>query len=48
MRNSKEALLRKVGDSNVVNNSEAVDQKKYKVIEAKAGGREMNVTEKNG
>ena len=34
MRNSEEALLRKVGDSNVVNISEAVDPKEYKVNEA--------------
>ena len=35
VRNSEEALLRKVGDSNVVNISEAVDPKEYKVNEAK-------------
>ena len=35
MRNSEEALLRKVGDSNVVNISEAVDPKEYKVNEVK-------------
>ena len=35
MRNSEEALLRKVRDSNVVNISEAVDSKEYKVNEAK-------------
>ena len=34
-RESEEALLRKVGDSNVVNISEAVDPKQYKVNEAK-------------
>ena len=34
VRNSEEALLRKVGDSNVVNISEAVDPKEYKVDEA--------------
>ena len=33
VRNSEEVLLRKVGDSNVVNISEAVDPKKYKVNE---------------
>ena len=32
-RNSEEVLLRKVGDSNVVNISEAVDPMKYKVNE---------------
>ena len=31
VRNSEEALLRKVGDSNVVNISEAVDPNEYKV-----------------
>ena len=31
VRNSEEALLRKVGDSNVVDISEAVDPKEYKV-----------------
>ena len=30
-----EAILKKVGDSNVVNISEAVDPKEYKVIEVK-------------
>ena len=35
VRNSEEALLRKVGDSNVVNISEAVDPKEYKVNEVK-------------
>ena len=35
VRNSEEALLRKVGDSNVVNISEAVDPKEYKVDEVK-------------
>ena len=35
VRNSEEVLLRKVGDSNVVNISEAVDPKEYKVNEAK-------------
>ena len=35
MRNSEEALLRKFGDSNVVNISEAVDPKEDKVNEAK-------------
>ena len=34
VRKSEEALLRKVGDSNVVNISEAVDPKEYKVNEA--------------
>ena len=33
MRNSEEVLLKKVGDSNVVNISEAVDPKEYKVNE---------------
>ena len=33
VRNREEVLLRKVGDSNVVNISEAVDPKKYKVNE---------------
>ena len=31
MRNSEKELLRKVGESNVVNISEAVDTKEYKV-----------------
>ena len=31
VKNSAEALLQKVGDSNVVNISEAVDPKEYKV-----------------
>ena len=35
VRNSEEALLRKVGDSNVVNISEAVDPKEYKVNKVK-------------
>ena len=35
VRNSEEALLRKVGDSNVLNISEAVDPKEYKVDEVK-------------
>ena len=35
MRNSKEVLLRKVGNSSVVNTSEAVDPKEYKVKEVK-------------
>ena len=35
VRNSEEALLRKVGDSNVVNISEAVDPKEFKVKEVK-------------
>ena len=35
VRNSEEALLRKVGDSSVVNISEAVDVKEYKVEEVK-------------
>ena len=35
VRNSEEALLSKVGDSNVVNISEAVDPKEYKVNEVK-------------
>ena len=35
LRNSEEALLRKVGDSNVVDISEAVDPKEYKVNEVK-------------
>ena len=35
MRNSEEALLRKVRDSNVVNISEAVDPKECKVNEVK-------------
>ena len=35
MRNSRGIKLRKVGDSNVVNISEAVDQKEYKVNEVK-------------
>ena len=33
VRNSEEVLLKKVGDSNVVNMSEAVDPKEYKVNE---------------
>ena len=40
VRNSEEALLRKVGDSNVVNISEAVDPKEYKVSEAKESENE--------
>ena len=40
MRNSEEALLRKVGDSNVVNISEAVDPKEYKANELKETGNE--------
>ena len=35
MRNSEGALLGKVGESNVVNISEAVNPKEYKVNEAK-------------
>ena len=35
VRNSKEALLGNVGDSNVVSISEAVDAKEYKVNEVK-------------
>ena len=35
VRNSEEVLLRKVGDSNVVNVSKAVDPKEYKVNEVK-------------
>ena len=35
MSSSEESLLRKIGDSNVVNISEAVDPKEYKVNEAK-------------
>ena len=35
VRNSEEELLRKVGDSNLVNISEAVDPKEYKVNKAK-------------
>ena len=35
VRNSEEALLRKVGESNVVDISEAVDPKEYKMNEAK-------------
>ena len=35
VRNSEEALLRKVGDSNVVDISEAVDPKEFKVNEIK-------------
>ena len=35
VRNCEEALLRKVGDSNVVNISEAVDPKEFKVNEVK-------------
>ena len=35
VRNSEEVLLRKVGDSNVVNISEVVDPKGYKMNEAK-------------
>ena len=34
MRNSEEALLRKVGESNLVKISEAVDPKEYKANEA--------------
>ena len=35
MRKNREAILRRVGDSNVVNISEAVDPKEYKVTEVK-------------
>ena len=40
VRNSEEALLRKVEDSNAVNISEAVDPKGYKVNEAKESENE--------
>ena len=40
VRNSEEALLRKVGDSNVVNISEAMDPKGYKVNEKKESENE--------
>ena len=40
VRNSEEALLSKVGDSNVVNISEAVDPKEYKVNEVKEAENE--------
>ena len=40
VKNSEEVLLKKFGDSNVVNISEAVDPKEYKV-------NEVNETEKN-
>ena len=42
VRNSEEALLRKVGDSNVVNMSEAVDAKEYKVNAATEKENEWN------
>ena len=42
MRNSEEVLLRKVGESNLVNSSEAVDPKKYKEIEVKEMEAEKN------
>ena len=42
VRNSEEALLRKVGDSNVVNISETVDPKEYKLNEVKETGAEKN------
>ena len=40
VRNGEEALLRKVGDSNVVNIPEAVDPKEYRVNEANQSGNE--------
>ena len=40
VRNSEEALLRKVGDSNVVNISGAVGPKEYKVNEEKESENE--------
>ena len=46
-RNS-EALLRKVGDSNVVNISEAVDPKEYKVNEAKESENEWKQKRMHG
>ena len=56
VRNNEEALLRKVGDSNVVDISEAVDPKEYKVNEVKEMGNkwkqkrmhEQYVREKEG
>ena len=56
VRNSAEVLLRKVGDSNVVNISEAVDPKKYKLNEVEETENEWKqkrmhgqyVTEKEG
>ena len=48
VRNSEEALLRKVGDSNVVNISEAVDPKEYKVNEAKQTENEQKTKKMHG
>ena len=45
VRNSEEVLLRKVGDSNVVNISEAVDPKKYKGNAKKYKVNEVEETE---
>ena len=38
VRNSEEVLFKEVGDSNVVNISEAVDPKEYKVNEVNGDG----------
>ena len=48
VRNSEEALLRKVGDSNVVNLSEAADPKEYKVNEVKETENEWKQEGKHG
>ena len=50
MRNSKKkrALLRKIGDSNVINISEAVDPKEYKVHEAKEKENERKENRMHG
>ena len=48
VKNSEEGLLRKVGDSNVVNISEAVDPKEYKVTEAKESENEWKQKRRHG
>ena len=48
VRNSEEALLRKVGDSNVVKISEAVNAQEYKVYEAKESENEWKQKRMHG
>ena len=48
VRNSEEALLREVGDSNVVNISKGVDPKECKVNEAKQTENEWKRKTKHG
>ena len=48
VRNSEEALLRKVGDSNVVNISGAVGPKEYKVNEEKESENEWKQKRMHG